>query len=346
MLRRAWLARHLGTPTLGTRVAGIVAQRTAEAIHWVAADAGAAAGIPAAPHRGRARIAASLALAALLGGLAWLPALAVIGSGQQQATETAYRYDEARQQAYQATAEGFTRDLYAATLGEPVAATAYLARGDKGYAAADKTLSDFFARSQAEKVSAWTFGLADVPAVRLDPEAADRATVAIPVIETTPQGDRVVTLRFIVIDPQSNSSGADESWTLAAIDRDELRPSTAAPAAADARSSVNMVLGVGGYGQGDAGNQQLDAPKRMTPEFAASADGRLLASQFGPTSTPETIGDRRDIIRVTYQGDRALVHTREEWISGAGSSQTRDYIYTVRSASPFALIERRQLAGN
>jgi hypothetical protein len=195
-------------------------------------------------------------------------------------------------------------------------------------------LKEFATSISADKVTDWRLADVDVEPPLIDPANESRATVAVPVLETTSAGERRRTLRFVVVDPQGSSYGADEKWLLAAIDSDALATNTAAPTPAEARESVNVVLG--------RVSDPAEAPARMTPEFAASPAGAQLLSAFSEHPTAGTLGDRREIERVAFSGNRALVFTVETWEGGVDKRPYR-YVYTLRAGSPHALIERREM---
>jgi hypothetical protein len=158
-------------------------------------------------------VALAFALAAIvLGMLPWLAALTWTQSETQSAQD---HTNDLRMQSYQASAEGWTRDIYTAALSGKM--PALIGRGDKGFAASDAMLLGLAASVKADGISDWRLDLPDSQAVTL---SGGSANVAVPVVESSPTGGRRVVLHFHVVDPRLGTVKPDEAWSLMGIDRE------------------------------------------------------------------------------------------------------------------------------
>lgn len=212
-LVRAARRRGRGLPTLGTRVAGLSAGRSAQSSGWVWAT-GEGGALPPIPHPVRARVALGFALLAVIAGVTWAPALGQVAWMQSQTFDARMNTDDLRMQLYQAAAEGWTRDLYTAALGGTM--SAFIDNGDKGFSAKEGLLAGLASSLKADRVTGWRLGLGGDVSVKLSGDSAD---VVVPVVEVTPTGERNVMIGFHVVDPQGESKGFDQTWSLTSIDR-------------------------------------------------------------------------------------------------------------------------------
>jgi uncharacterized membrane protein len=206
--------RRRGLPTLGTRASKLSAGRSSNSAGWVWAVEGGHA-LPPVPHPVRARVALAFVLAAIVVGIVWLPTLALFSWKQSETQSAQDHTNDLRMQSYQASAEGWTRDIYTAALSGKM--PALVGRGDKGFTASDAVLLGLAASVKADGVSDWRLDLADSQAVTL---SGGSANVAVPVVESLPTGGRRVVLHFHVVDPRFGTVKPDEAWSLTGIDRE------------------------------------------------------------------------------------------------------------------------------
>lgn len=213
VLVRAANGRRIGRPTIGTRATRLTPWNESGPVVWVDADS-APPGVALAPvpHRGRARLALVVALVLTLIGALWVPAVAWRQQGTSKREVAQSAENDARITAYTAGGESRVRALYSAAL----AGKSDIING--GFTARDTILQDFVDDLEWRGVTDYRLGFYDVEPVAMDPADSERATVAIPVIESAPDGEVMRLVHFTVVDPQNGSSGADQTWTLESID--------------------------------------------------------------------------------------------------------------------------------
>lgn len=213
VLVRATTARRLGRPTIGTRATRLTPFNDAGPVVWVDADsAPPGVSLPPVPHRGRARLALAVAATLTLLGVLWVPAVAWLqqGASKQEAADSAQL--DARINAYTSGGERRMRALYSAALAGKTDIV------DGSFNARATLLRSFAADLKKRGVTDYRIGFYDTAPVEIDPADSARAAVAIPVIESTPDGEVMRLVRFTVVDPQNGSYGADQTWTLDSID--------------------------------------------------------------------------------------------------------------------------------
>lgn len=214
--------RRDGRPTIGTRSAGLTCVRTHGKTRWISNSHAPGAGVPPAPAVGRARLAVAAAVLLVATGSGWAVAASAMHAQAARTAQEDAHLSELRIQAYQASAQGWVRDAYAAALAGTM--DSLLERGDRGFevTAESAQMLRGFARSVMEtNVRSWEFAKSqDQPDVTLDP-TGDHSTVRIRVTESTYVSRRTMVFFFTVKDPQGASFGADQSWTLDALAADE-----------------------------------------------------------------------------------------------------------------------------